>query len=78
VWKALPLFLRALGRWPALAWNLALAADILRTAAAPTWHDMSQLAAIAVLWTGLNYGMERENACEERRKFTYAARANSD
>jgi uncharacterized membrane protein len=105
VWNALPLFLRrgmaqetkvqvrlSLGRWLALGLEFALAADILRTAAAPTWHDIGQLTAIAVLRTGLNYGLEREIArasgtdhrslwsvsSEERRDFTYAAPASSD
>ena len=79
-------------RWLALGLEFALAADILRTAVAPIWHDIGQLAAIAVLRTGLNYGLEREIArasgtdhrslwsvsSEERRDFTYAARASSD
>ena len=91
VWTALPLFLRrgmaqevkvevrlSLGRWLALGLEFALAADILRTAVAPSWHDIGQLAAIAVLRTGLNYGLEREIAREERRELTYAARASSD
>jgi len=91
VWNALPLFLRrrmaqetkveirlSLGRWLALGLEFALAADILRTAVAPTWHDIGQLAAIAVLRTGLNYGLEREIAREERRDLTYAVRASSD
>jgi uncharacterized membrane protein len=91
VWKALPLFLRrgmaqemkvevrlSLGRWLALGLEFALAADILRTAVAPSWRDIGQLAAIAVLRTGLNYGLEREIAREERRELTCAARASSD
>jgi uncharacterized membrane protein len=91
VWHALPLFVRrglsqelkvqvrlALGRWLALGLEFALAADILRTAVAPTWRDIGQLAAIAVLRTGLNYGLEREIAREERKDFTCAARASSD
>jgi uncharacterized membrane protein len=90
-WNAVALFFRrpaaqdakvevrlGLGRWLALGLEFALAADILRTAVAPTWHDIGQLAAIAVLRTGLNYGLEREIAREERRDFTYAARASSD
>ena len=80
VWKALPLFLRrglpqdikvevrlSLGRWLALGLEFALAADILRTAVAPTWRDIGQLAAIAVLRTGLNYSLELEIAREESR-----------
>lgn len=91
VWRALPLFLRrgmaqevkvevrlSLGRWLALGLEFALAADILRTAVAPSWKDIGQLAAIAVLRTGLNYGLEREIVREERREFTCAARASSD
>jgi uncharacterized membrane protein len=69
-----------LGSWLALALEFALAADILRTAVAPTWHDIGQLAAIAVLRTGLNYGLEREIAREERRdlaELTCAAPASS-
>ena len=80
VWMGLPLFLRrgspqdlkvevrlSLGRWLALGLEFALAADILRTAVAPTWQDIGQLAAIAVLRTGLNYSLEREIAREESR-----------
>jgi uncharacterized membrane protein len=91
VWNALPLFIRhgmsqerkvqlrlSLGRWLALGLEFALAADILRTAVAPSWRDIGQLAAIAVLRTGLNYGLEREIAREERREFTCAGRASSD
>src|SRR5438105_1447441 len=78
--KAMPLFVRqslpqqlkvevrlSLGRWLALGLEFALAADILRTAVAPTWRDIGQLAAIAVLRTGLNYSLEREISREEQR-----------
>lgn len=70
--RALPLFVRrapqeatvdvrlSLGRWLALGLEFALAADILRTAIAPTWHEIGQLAAIAVLRTALNFFLERE------------------
>jgi uncharacterized membrane protein len=37
-----------------------LAADILRTAVAPTWEDIGKLAAIAAIRTVLNYFLERE------------------
>jgi uncharacterized membrane protein len=37
-----------------------LAADILRTAIAPTWEEIGKLAAIAALRTLLNYFLERE------------------
>ena len=80
VLRAAPLFLRrrfpqdlkvevrlALGRWLALGLEFALAADILRTAVAPTWHEIGQLAAIAVLRTALNFFLEREIEREEVR-----------
>ena len=38
-----------------LALEFALAADILRTAVAPTWDDISKLAVIATIRTMLNY-----------------------
>src|SRR3954470_24101130 len=50
-----------LGRWLALALEFELAADILRTAVAPTWNEIGQLAAIVVLRTALNYFLQREN-----------------
>ncbi|ADV67214.1 DUF1622 domain-containing protein [Deinococcus maricopensis] len=49
-----------LGRWLAVALELLLAADILRTAVAPSWDDIGKLAAIAALRTLLNYFLERE------------------
>lgn len=49
-----------LGRWLAVGLEFELAADILRTSVAPTWNDIGQLAAIAVLRTALNYFLDRE------------------
>lgn len=49
-----------LGRWLAVALEFELAADILRTAIAPTWNEIGQLAAIAVLRTALNFFLQRE------------------
>lgn len=49
-----------LGRWLALALEFELAADILRTAVAPTWNDVGMLAAIVVLRTALNYFLQKE------------------
>ena len=49
-----------LGRWLSLALEFELAADILRTAIAPTWDEIGKLAAIAALRTLLNYFLERE------------------
>jgi len=49
-----------LGRWLALSLEFALAADILRTAVAPSWDEIGKLAAIAVLRTALNFFLQRE------------------
>jgi uncharacterized membrane protein len=49
-----------LGRWLALALEFELAADILRTAIAPTWAEIGQLAAIAAIRTALNYFLQKE------------------
>lgn len=49
-----------LGKSLAVALEFLLAADILRTAVAPTWNDIGKLAAIAALRTLLNYFLERE------------------
>jgi uncharacterized membrane protein len=57
----------AMGRWLALGLEFALAADILRTAIAPSWRDIGQLAAIAILRTALNFFLEREIDREELR-----------
>lgn len=57
-----------LGRWLAVALEFELAADILRTAVAPTWTEIGQLAAIAVLRTALNYVLQQEiDKAESRR-----------
>ena len=49
-----------LGRWLALALEFELGADILRTAVAPTWSEIGQLAAIAAVRTALNFFLQRE------------------
>lgn len=51
-----------LGRWLALALEFELAADIVRTAVAPTWQEIGQLAAIAAIRTALNFFLERDIA----------------
>jgi len=57
-----------LGRWLSLALEFELAADILRTAVAPTWNEIGQLAAIIVIRTALNFFLQREidRAVQER------------
>jgi len=47
-------------RWLVVALEFALGADIIRTAIAPTWTDIGQLAAIAAVRTGLGFFLERD------------------
>lgn len=49
-----------LGYWVALSLEFLLAADVLKTAVAPSWNDIGQLAAIATIRTALNYFLERD------------------
>jgi len=49
-----------LARWLLLGLEFMLAADIVRTAVAPNWNDIGQLAAIAVIRTFLNFFLERD------------------
>ncbi|MEI7572466.1 MAG: DUF1622 domain-containing protein [Phenylobacterium sp.] len=46
--------------WIMLALEFALAADIIRTAIAPTWEDIGMLGAIAAIRTGLNWFLARD------------------
>lgn len=57
-----------LGHWLTVAIEFELAADILRTAVAPTWNDIGQLAAIVVLRTVLNYFLQQEIMRAAQRK----------
>lgn len=63
-----------LGRYLALGLEFQLAGDILRTAVAPTFSQIGQLAAIAAIRTALNYFLGKEIQ-EERRAVdsTFAA-----
>ena len=56
-----------LGRWLALALELALAADILRTVMIPTWDEIGKLKTIVILRTVLNYFLEREIEQEQKK-----------
>lgn len=49
-----------LGRWLVLALEFQVAADILRTAVAPNWNEIGQLAAVIVLRTALNFFLQKE------------------
>jgi uncharacterized membrane protein len=46
--------------WILLALEFTLAADIIRTAIAPTWSQIGQLGAIALIRTVLNLFLERD------------------
>jgi uncharacterized membrane protein len=52
----------ALARSLSLSLEFLIGADILRTAVAPTWTDIGQLAAIVAIRTTLNYFLARELA----------------
>jgi len=49
-----------LARWLVLALEFTLAADVVRTTISPSWQDIGQLAAIALIRTFLNYFLERD------------------
>jgi uncharacterized membrane protein len=48
--------------WILLGLEFALAADLLRTAVAPTWEDIAKLAVIATIRTMLNYFLAKDIA----------------
>jgi len=48
------------GRFLTLGLEFQLAGDILRTAIAPTFREIGELAAIATIRTALNYFLRRE------------------
>ena len=50
----------SLGRFLALGLEFQLAGDVLRTAIAPSFSEIGQLAAIAAIRTALNYFLARE------------------
>jgi uncharacterized membrane protein len=46
--------------WLLLGLEFELAADVIRTAIAPTWSDIGQLASIAAIRTFLSYFLDRD------------------
>jgi uncharacterized membrane protein len=48
------------GVWLLLGLEFELAADIVRSVISPTWVEIGQLAAIAVIRTFLNYFLEKD------------------
>ena len=51
---------RRFGMWLLLGLEFELAADIVRSVISPTWLDVGQLGAIAVIRTFLNYFLEKD------------------
>ena len=51
---------RRFGVWLLLGLEFELAADIVGTIVAPTWIDLGELGAIAVIRTFLNYFLEKD------------------
>jgi uncharacterized membrane protein len=51
---------RRFGVWLLLGLEFALAADIITSVISPTWRDIGELGAIAVIRTFLNYFLERD------------------
>lgn len=60
-----------LSRFLAVALEFQLGADLLSTAIAPSWNTIRNLAAIAIIRTGLNYFLGREMT-EEAKRLTEA------
>ena len=48
------------GEWLLLGLEFELGADIVRTAISPTWSQIGQLGAIALIRTFLNYFLEKD------------------
>lgn len=53
-----------LGRFLELGLEFQLASDVLRTAIAPSFREIGQLAAVAAIRTALNYFLSREITAE--------------
>jgi uncharacterized membrane protein len=51
---------RRFGLWLLLGLEFALAADIITSVISPTWQDIGELGAIAVIRTFLNYFLEHD------------------
>ena len=60
-----------LARWLVLALEFMLAADIVRTVIDPTWEELGQLAATALIRTFLNYVLERDLDAAEQARDTH-------
>ena len=58
---------RRLGVWLLLGLEFELAADIIGSVISPTWLDIGELGAIAVIRTFLNYFLEKDLEGAESR-----------
>lgn len=65
-----------LGRFLALGLEFQLASDILRTAIAPTFRELGELATVAAIRTALNFFLRRE--IREERAELADARVRAD
>ncbi|WP_406390672.1 DUF1622 domain-containing protein [Streptomyces sp. NBC_00887] len=64
----------SLGRFLVLGLEFQLAADVLRTAVAPSFTEIGQLAAVAAIRTVLNFFLTREIA-QERSEIEHDQKA---
>ena len=64
--------------WILLALEFALAADIVRTAVAPTWEDITKLAVIATIRTMLNYFLAKDIAAFDHARQIAGIRRQAD
>jgi uncharacterized membrane protein len=62
----------AFSRYLVVALEFQLAADIVKTAAEPTWTDLGILAVVAVIRTFLNFFLQREMK-EEQQEVEHAS-----
>lgn len=49
-----------LARWLVMSLEFQLAADVLHTSVAPTWTEIGQVAALALIRTFLNWSLEAD------------------
>ena len=65
---------RRFGVWLLLGLEFELAADIIGSVVSPSWKDIGQLGAIAVIRTFLNYFLERDLEAGQRAQTPVAIR----
>src|SRR5277367_84378 len=64
--------------WLLLGLEFELAADVIRTAIAPTWSDIGQLASIAAIRTFLSYFLDKDiKEISDTRASPYRAEGGS-